>query len=71
MLASCCCFLLLFLLFFVVVVCFFFVLFFFFFWGGGCWKFEKGESFLKLKSHVVDSADPDQTPQNCYTVRKR
>ena len=64
MLASC---------FFFVVV--FFVFFFVFFFlgggGGGCWKFKKGESFLKLKSRVVDSADPDQTPQNCYTVRKR
>ena len=29
------------------------------------WKFIKGESFLKLESHVVESADPDQTPQNC------
>ena len=47
---------------FVFFVCFFCL-------GGG--GFKKGETFLKLKSHVVDSADPDQTPQNCYTVRKR
>ena len=45
--------------------CFFVVFFLLFFW-----KFKKGESFLKLKSHV-DSADPDQTPHKCNTGAPR